>query len=380
MTWVGKILLVEYCAIPKGFFMTGNDGRYPGENRAAELRSNFVEHLKQIGIITSSEVEKAAMSVPRHLLLNDVADCDKAYEDKTIILKRDDDGIVFGKGRTLSSSTLPGLVLSMVERLDVRSGMRVMDVGTGSGYTAAVLAEIVQDQKQVFSLEIDPEIAARAETMLENAGYGDINVIQGDAIHGYGPGAPYGRIMATVGCCDIPISWINQLADNGSMLVPLSFSKRGGSYPGVKFTKDGDHLRGEFLTRLSDMGFVPLYGQSDFEKLVYDATAFSLKEKVTAVLQRSSSIRGGDLFGVMLLATLQISEVCNRNPSCNLDEINPESFADETADRWLEIGRPYVTDFHCILGSQVDVPRSTAKWTFNKGQRKLVVYVEKRRS
>ncbi len=120
-----------------------------------------------------------------------------------------------------SSTSQPSLVAEMLQLLDVKPGMRVLEIGTGTGYNAALLAELCGDPGLVFTIEWQASVADSARRFLLEEGYGTVHVACGDGYHGMPEGAPYDRIIATVGCSDISPHWLEQLTPDGAILVPL---------------------------------------------------------------------------------------------------------------------------------------------------------------
>lgn len=185
-------------------------------------------------------VEKAMRAVPRHALLREiwspgVSPSDPAhlserytvdpedlsddllariYSDLPIVTKVTD-------GRPSSSTSQPSLVAQMLEFLDLRPGLRVLEVGAGTGYNAALTSQIVGDEELVTTIDIAPDVAELARRLLAEAGYPRIGVLCSDGAFGHPPGAPFDRIVATVGCTDIAPAWLEQLAPGGFLLIPL---------------------------------------------------------------------------------------------------------------------------------------------------------------
>jgi protein-L-isoaspartate(D-aspartate) O-methyltransferase len=108
----------------------------------------------------------------------------------------------------------------MLEPAGIEPGMRVLEVGSG-GVNAALIAELAGPGGQVTTVDIDPEVTARARACLDAAGYQRVRVVHADGEHGAPAGAPYDRIIVTAGAWDIPPSWISQLASGGRLVVPL---------------------------------------------------------------------------------------------------------------------------------------------------------------
>lgn len=135
------------------------------------------------------------------------------------------------EGYPTSCATSPPLVAYMLEILRLEPGMKVLEIGTGTGYNAALLAEIVEKQELVITLEIQPDLVERARRLLRKAGYRDVKVFCTDGFYGWPEESPYDRIVATTCCADISPYWLEQLSKNGWMLVPLY---HGGEAPLVK--------------------------------------------------------------------------------------------------------------------------------------------------
>jgi protein-L-isoaspartate O-methyltransferase len=128
-----------------------------------------------------------------------------------------------------SSASQPAVVADMLVALDAEPGMRVLEVGTGTGYNAALLAYRL-GAETVVSVEIDPRIADQARAALARTGFGTVTVITGDGAQGYAEAAPYDRILATAGVVTVPYAWVAQTGPGGRIVAPLT-----GTYqpPGI---------------------------------------------------------------------------------------------------------------------------------------------------
>jgi protein-L-isoaspartate O-methyltransferase len=122
-----------------------------------------------------------------------------------------------------SSSSQPSVVAGMLDELAARPSDRVLEVGTGTGWNAALLAEVVA-AGNVTTVEVDPVIAARARASLDGCGYGAVTVITGDGAVGYWAGAPYARVIVTVGMSAVPYSLVEQAGPGGRIVAPLTGS------------------------------------------------------------------------------------------------------------------------------------------------------------
>ena len=155
--------------------------------------------------ITDSRVLKAMSTVPREEFVLP-RDRERAYLERALPINA---------GQTISQ---PLIVALMTDLLDLEPGDRVLEVGTGSGYQGAVLAEITD---RVYSIEIIPSLAAEVAAKLERLGYGDINLRQGDGYFGWEDEAPFDGVIVTAAPDHVPPPLLQQLADGGRMVIPV---------------------------------------------------------------------------------------------------------------------------------------------------------------
>lgn len=170
--------------------------------------------------VLSEQVRAALQSVPRHLFVDD-ENTPLAYANRPLPI---------GYGQTISQ---PTVVAIMTDLLDIQNSDRVLEIGTGSGYQTAVLAEVA---KQVYSVEVVPELAAAAKRRLGQLGYENIEQITGQGRDGWRDQAPFQAIMVTAAAEDIPITLIDQLDRNGRMIIPIG--PNGGPQNLIRICKD----------------------------------------------------------------------------------------------------------------------------------------------
>jgi protein-L-isoaspartate(D-aspartate) O-methyltransferase len=167
-----------------------------------------------------------------------------------------DRAIALGAGPVPTSSiSAPRVVATMLEVLDLAPGMRVLEIGTGSGYHAALLSELVGRDGLVASVEIDRKLARAAAERLEVLGCAAVKVREGDGYFGWPELAPFDRVVATVGCADLAPAWADQLEPAGSALLPL---QHGGWHPLTRIEPGGRGLVGRVVAR---SGFVAIQGR-----------------------------------------------------------------------------------------------------------------------
>lgn len=215
---------------------------------AEALREAMVGELCAIGAIRSDRVAAAFRAVPRHLFAPGAA-LEEVYAARdSVVTKRDEHGV------PVSSVSAPEIQAFMLEQAGIRPGMSVLEIGSG-GYNAALLAEMVGPQGAVTTLDLDPEVTARAGRLLGAAGYSRVRVVLGDAEHGVAEHAPYDRILVTVGAWDVPPAWVEQLSERGRLVAPLRIR---GLTRSLALDRDGDHL----VSRSAMVcGFVKIQGE-----------------------------------------------------------------------------------------------------------------------
>lgn len=201
-----------------------------------DLRDRMVETQIEGRGVTHAPVLRAMRSVPRHRFVPNV-DPTLAYSDRPLPI---------GHDQTISQ---PYIVARMTELVRPDSTDRALEIGTGSGYQAAVLSQIVDS---VFTVEIIPELAARAETRLKKLDYDNVVVKQGDGFKGWPEHAPFDVIVVTAAPEKIPPPLTQQLANGGRMIIPV------GPSPGTQqltlVTKENGDISTETL---APVRFVP---------------------------------------------------------------------------------------------------------------------------
>jgi len=204
-------------------------------------KERLIESLRNY---VSERVVEAMSRVPRELFVPEELR-PMAYEDRPLPI---------GHGQTISA---PHMVAMMCDLLDLREGMKVLEVGGGCGYHAAVMAELVGPSGHVYSVERIPELVEMARRNLERARYRNVSMILGDGTLGYSEQAPYDRISVAASAPDIPEPLKEQLRPGGRMVIPV------GSYSQDLLVVTKNHeIRVE---RAMGVIFVPLIGKYGFK-------------------------------------------------------------------------------------------------------------------
>ena len=220
----------------------------PADQGAQRSNLALVAHLRETGALTDPRVAAAFRDVPRHRFLPGRR-LSEIYEDAAILTEVGEQGV------PMSSSSQPAIMAVMLEQLDPRPGHRVLEVGAGTGYNAALLAHLVGPNGSVVSVDIDEDLCAQARANLAGAGVEGVEVVQADGAHGWPAGAPYDRIILTASATDLACAWVDQLAPGGRLVLPLILV--GPTQLSVALEK-----RDRFLASRSVAwcGFMPLRG------------------------------------------------------------------------------------------------------------------------
>ena len=203
----------------------------------AKQRRNLVDQLRSQGI-TSSTVLDAMLKVPRHRFVPS-SQQHMAYQNRPLSI---------GHGQTISQ---PFIVGYMTEAASIAPGEKILEIGTGSGYQAAVLAELA---KEVYTIEIIPELAEGARTVLRELGYKNVQVKTGNGYEGWPEHAPFDAIVVTAAPDEVPQALVNQLALRGKMVIPV-----GSTFQEMVIITRGES--GVVERRTIPVRFVPMTGK-----------------------------------------------------------------------------------------------------------------------
>jgi protein-L-isoaspartate O-methyltransferase len=179
----------------------------------------------------------------------------RAYGARYVITQVDDGAPTgfAGRGKVVTSSaSRPDIVALMLAAGQLEPGMRVLEIGTGTGYTAALLAHRL-GARNVSTIEIDPELAARARVALARAGYGEVRVITGDGARGHAEQAPFDRVLSTVAAPQVPAAWVAQTRPAGLVLTPWGSAYKPAGLLSLRVNGDGTATGGLVNTTISFM-------------------------------------------------------------------------------------------------------------------------------
>ena len=213
-----------------------------GRDDYRDKRQSMVVNQLQSRDITDIKVLQAMLTVPRHQFVDEHIR-DSAYNDYPLSI---------GEGQTISQ---PYIVALMTQLLELKGGEKVLEIGTGSGYQAAVLAEMV---KEVYTVEIYESLSKKSENLLNNLGYKNIQFKVGDGYYGWEEHAPFDAIIVTCAPDHIPPSLLQQIrVDGGRMVLPV-----GGIWM-VQTLMKIEKIEGEIKSKgITGVRFVPMVGHS----------------------------------------------------------------------------------------------------------------------
>ncbi len=208
------------------------------DDQFTRLREEMVRRQLEGRDITDPTVLDAMRSVPRHEFVRE-QNRPQAYQDSPIPI---------GHGQTISQ---PYIVALMTQLIEPRPGMRALEIGTGSGYQAAVLAEFLDE---VYTIEIVEPLAEWGEGNLRRSGYDHVRVKHADGYYGWEEHAPFDAIVVTAAAGSIPPPLIDQLADGGVMVIPVGSPFRTQMLTLVR--RDGERVTTESLLPVRFVPFV----------------------------------------------------------------------------------------------------------------------------
>ena len=214
------------------------------EDKFARQRQDMVEYQLRARGIRDERVLKVMGELPREKFIGPVYR-EEAYEDRPVPI---------GAGQTISQ---PYIVALMTEALKVEPHHRVLEIGAGSGYQTAILAKLA---KEVFAIERIAELAERASKVLQDLGIDNVHLRVGDGTLGWPEQAPFDRILCAAAGPDVPEAWIEQLADNGRIVMPIGGPEMQNLF---LITKQGGKITHE---NLGGVRFVKLIGKQGWQE------------------------------------------------------------------------------------------------------------------
>ncbi len=270
-----------------------------------------------------------------------------------------------------SAASQPSLVFAMLADLELTRGLKVLEVGTGSGWNAGLIAFGVEDDRLVYSIDLQPDLVEKARIHLGAVGFNHVNLRVGDGGFGW-TGEIFDRIIVTVGSPDIPPAWVQSLADGGILVMPLKTPGVGD--PILRLHRQGDRLTGKFTLWA---GFMSLQGdfrspsedrlEPPWDSVIEDL----LREKPTTVtipevlgtdcafwlrLKRESMQTLGEYKGQRgiypVLLDRELPALYVPKPEKRMEVYGNQQLVGRFINRieeWINLGKPRVIDYHVEL-------------------------------
>jgi protein-L-isoaspartate(D-aspartate) O-methyltransferase len=259
----------------------------PEEGDAERLHDQLVDGLRRGGSIRDPQVEAAFRAVRRHWFLPEAA-LEDVYRDVAVVTHRDEHGVA------VSSSSQPALMARMLEQLSVQPGMAVLEIGTGTGYNAALLGQLVGLAGTVLTVDVDPAVTGPAKRHLAAAGASNVEVITADGWQ-VETGARSDRIEVTVGAWDLSPAWVDALEPGSVLVVPIWL--RAGQQASVAFRKAGARLESisvvpcGFMRMRGPRAGAPTYRRLGEWTVTLDDASPERIDVLAALLGSDSSVR-----------------------------------------------------------------------------------------
>lgn len=212
-----------------------------------ETRYKMVFYLEKLGYVKSEPVKKAFLKVDRSKFIPENLK-EEAYRDAPLSI---------GCGQTISA---PSMIALMLEVSELKMGLKILEVGAGSGYNAALIAEICGEEN-IVTIERIPEVYNFGAENLKRAGY-KVKVVLGDGTKGHKEDAPYDRIIATAAAPEVPQNWKDQLKEGGMIIAPVGRERYYQELLVLKKKKDGTFTTNKY----GGCVFVPLVGEDGWKE------------------------------------------------------------------------------------------------------------------
>ncbi|MFC5724124.1 protein-L-isoaspartate O-methyltransferase [Streptomyces gamaensis] len=366
----------------------------------------YAARLRERGAIRTSDVQRAFATVPRHLFLPGgyytsgryvpVPDAPgpellaHIYSDTALMTHVPASQDAAGR---YSSTSQPRVIAAMLEALHLAPGMRVLEVGAGTGYNASLIAAITGTE--VVTIDVSPVIVTEAARAAKRAGQKNVTALPADGYLGHPAKGPYDRIVVTCGVTGISPHWLDQLTEDGLIVAPVA---HGGFHPTLAVTRDGSQLVGRGVASSDFMSAAgPLYvwpaGQTPALTQPLEPRPLTTRENAGPALEPEAYydlwFRLGTRTGRTTRARIQGLDpaqgmACLHTPrrgaawiqrTGHLHHTGDQAIADDLqtlVDNWVELGRPGITDHYTVLErAREDVPlHYPAGWRLHEDYRR----------
>jgi len=235
----------------------------------------LLQELEGLGCLRDERLRGALLAAPRHRFIDRYFVRGEDGQDRLVTVEPENPSeealrhiyanhVVMTRAATNPSScSQPSLVFHMLESLDIREGAKVLEIGTGTGWNAALISGVTGEGRCVHSIDIQPDLVEDARGHLDMAGFPGVRLGAGDGGRGWPGAAPFDRIIVTASAADLPPEWLAQLAEGGILIFP--FAVRGIGDPLLWLRKRRDRVSGRFVGRSWFMSLKGAYESGDEE-------------------------------------------------------------------------------------------------------------------
>ena len=230
-------------------------GEAPSTKNWKALQQKYVDQIIQRARSSDPRIRQALVRYPRHFFAPKSADLNEIYSDNVVQVLQKDHEVV-------STMSQPSLVVAMTELLKIKKGEKILEIGTSSGYSTALLSAVNEFPDRVYTVEYQADLEAFARDHFKKCGLEQIHTRIGDGFFGWSEYAPYDVITGSVAFPALPRPLVEQLADGGRIALPLALDEEGLA-PYFIAKKTGLKLEGRFWG--SPLFFVPLKGEQNLE-------------------------------------------------------------------------------------------------------------------
>ena len=369
------------------------------DKQARPYAEALVASLKQEGTLSQSQIEAAFLRVPRHLFIdhffrrqlrdrqmyleemrpgsfpNDDAWLSAIYTNEPLATAYDEECTA------TSSSSSPAAMAIMLEACELSKGIRVLEIGTGTGYNAALLTVMVGSARHVFTVEIDANLANQAQLRLNQVVGPGVTVHTGNGLEGYATGSPYDRILVTGSTSKVPLSWLEQVRPGGIILMNLIGEMGACAFLKVVKKESGLAAHGPFLSgpefmELHEAGKYPrrratLVGQYLPRPITQQRPATRAEFDLSLLWDRRLDFALQLAFPQMSFASVYVDPMC----PCLIDRASDTMLLFRPTDnerfqvevrgdpqiwekvlivyrQWVEYGQPDVSAYHLHINTQ----------------------------
>lgn len=310
---------------------------------------DLIKLLFQINAIKNAEVARAFSLVERHKFIPDLQNILFAYEDTAIQLKT-------AKKNLKSSASQPSLIAKVLEAAQIRKGEKILEIGTGSGYQAALLSKLVGENGGTVTIDIDELLIANAKKIFKDLKIINVQCELGDGWQGCASDTDFDKIIVTAATSEISPYWIEQLKEGGTIIVPLLYRHFNILTPMMKIQKMGGELSVNIIPELEYVGFVPLLAETADMEIQANKNLLEFQHKILGYFSLNKCLKKLD--------KRTISFIIIETNALKDKIIKTKAFRNEIFQRCLEYGKKGRLKLN--LSDTTEKIHKNYKWIFKK--------------